>query len=428
YLAGIDAASSTDVWATGTHSDGNTARTLILHWDGSAWSVSPSPDEGVPGGIAVVSSTDVWIAGYHNVGVASHTLTARYAICVATPTPTSTSTPSVTPTSTSTVPATLIPTQTLTRTPTQTPVNTATTISTGSPTATNPPTLTSTLTTVPGTQTPASTLTPTPTSTRTLTPLTPTNTAIQTQTPGAPTATSTSTVPPTQVPTSTPTLQPTATATACSIMFTDVLPGSTFYDFVRCMACRGIINGYTSGCETGDPCFRPNNNVTRGQLSKIVANAAGFNEPTGAQKYEDVLPGSTFYDVIWRLAERGYVSGYPCGGDGEPCGTGNLPYFRPNGNATRGQISKIVSNAAGFSDPASSQLFEDVVPGSTFYDFIQRLVIHGVMSGYACGGPGEPCNPPGNRPYFRPANLATRGQTAKIVANSFFPGCATPTR
>ena len=84
-----------------------------------------------------------------------------------------------------------------------------------------------------------------------------------------------------------------------------MLPGSTFYDFVRCMACQGIINGYTSGCETGNPCFRPNNNVTRGQLSKIVSNAAGFTEPAGAQQFEDVPPGSTFFDFIWRLADRG---------------------------------------------------------------------------------------------------------------------------
>jgi hypothetical protein len=213
---------------------------------------------------------------------------------------------------------------------------------------------------------------------------------------------------------------------ACTIQFTDVLPGSTFYDFVRCMACQGIINGYTSGCETGNPCFRPGNNITRGQLSKIVSNAAGFTEPAGAQQYEDVPPGSTFFDFVWRLSNRGYVGGYACGGLGEPCGGGNLPYFRPNANATRGQISKIVSNAAGFTEPAGNQLFQDVAPGSTFYDFIQRLANRGVISGYQCGGPGEPCVQPGNLPYFRPGNNATRGQTSKIVSNTFFPGCSTP--
>jgi len=38
------------------------------------------------------------------------------------------------------------------------------------------------------------------------------------------------------------------------------------------------------------------------------------------------------------------MGGYACGGEGEPCGPGNLPYFRPNANATRGQVAKINSN------------------------------------------------------------------------------------
>ena len=31
--------------------------------------------------------------------------------------------------------------------------------------------------------------------------------------------------------------------------------------------------------------------------------------------------------------------------------------------------------------------------------------------------------PPGNLPYFLPNNNAPRGQTSKIVSNTFFPGC-----
>ena len=53
---------------------------------------------------------------------------------------------------------------------------------------------------------------------------------------------------------------------------------------------------------------------------------------------------------------------------------------------------------------------------------------HSVIAGYGCGGVGEPCEPPLNRPYFRPYGSATRGQTAKIVANTFYPGCQTPQR
>jgi hypothetical protein len=229
--------------------------------------------------------------------------------------------------------------------------------------------------------------------------------------PPSPTGTATATQPATAIPSAIP------TATACAITFTDVPPGSTFYSYVHCLACLGIINGYPDGT------FKPNANVTRGQLSKIVSNSAGFNDPQTTQMFQDVPVGSTFFQYIGRLASRGYISGYPCGGPGEPCQPGNLPYFRPNANATRGQISKIVSNAANFNDPPSGQQFEDVGVGSTFYTYTFRLVSRGVMSGYPCGGVGEPCVPPANLPYFRPNNNATRGQTSKIVANTFFPGC-----
>jgi hypothetical protein len=135
-----------------------------------------------------------------------------------------------------------------------------------------------------------------------------------------------------------------------------------------------------------------------------------------------VVPGSTFFDYIGRLASRGYMNGYPCGGPNEPCGPGNLPYFRPGNNATRGQIAKIDSNTAGYNDTPTGQQFEDISPGSTYYDYAYRMSIHGIMGGYECGSPGEPCGP-GNLPYFRPNVYGTRGQTSKIVSRSLIPEC-----
>ncbi|MEO6456930.1 MAG: S-layer homology domain-containing protein, partial [Chloroflexia bacterium] len=123
--------------------------------------------------------------------------------------------------------------------------------------------------------------------------------------------------------------------------FGDVPPSNTFYPNVQCLACRGIISGYSDGT------FRPNNPVTRGQLAKIVSNSAGFSEAVSGQTFQDVPPTHTFYEFIERLTNRGYMTGYVCGGPGEPC-IENRPYFRPQANATRGQTSKIVSNAAGF--------------------------------------------------------------------------------
>jgi amidase len=214
--------------------------------------------------------------------------------------------------------------------------------------------------------------------------------------------------------TATPTQPP--TPVVCDITFTDVPQGHTFYSSVRCLACRGVISGYADGT------FRPDNLVTRSQLAKIVSNAGGFTEDPGAQIFQDVAPGHPFYEWINRLTYRGYMSGYNCGSPGEPC-INDRPYFRPFADATRAQTTKIVSNAAMFTEPPVGQTFEDVPSSHPFYEWIQRLASRNIMGGYNCGGPGEPCVPPGNRAYFRPYNNVTRGQSAKIVANTFLPRC-----
>jgi hypothetical protein len=217
------------------------------------------------------------------------------------------------------------------------------------------------------------------------------------------------------------------------VQFTDVQPADTFYPYVRCLACRQIVGGYQCGgpgepCDgQGNPYFRPNVDVTRGQIAKIVSNSAGFDEDAGEQIYEDVSLPNPFYPWINRLSRRGYMGGYPCGlVSEEPCiQPGNRPYFRPANGATRGQISKIVSNTAGYGGTPTGQTFADVPAGDPFYTWIERLASRGIMGGYPCGGEGEPCDSE-TRPYFRPYNVVTRGQTSKIVANAFFPGCSSP--
>jgi len=71
-LLGVAAVSANDVWAVGVasnkapDSDSGQTRALIMHWDGSQWSVMPEPN--IPGekylsGVAAVSANDVWAVG-----------------------------------------------------------------------------------------------------------------------------------------------------------------------------------------------------------------------------------------------------------------------------------------------------------------------------------------------------------------------------
>lgn len=215
-----------------------------------------------------------------------------------------------------------------------------------------------------------------------------------------------------------PTRTSTATPTTCTLQFTDVPPDNVFYPYIRCLACRGFVSGYDDGT------FRPNNQVTRGQMSKIVANTAGFSAPIPAdrQTYEDVPFGNSFWLYVERLTAGYIVTGYPCGSvPEEPCVLPqNRPYFRVNGLAIRGQVAKIVDRVAGFADDPGFQRYEDVPYDNTYYVGINRLSNRGLMSGYPCGSIlQEPCVPPRNMPYFRPYNTATRGQISKITANTF---------
>ena len=285
-----------------------------------------------------------------------------------------------------------------------------------------------------------STATTTPSASSTTVPSSTSTTAPSSTSTTAPSSTATRTS--TTVPSSTSTVAASATAnataTACAIKFADVPPtgeGSTFYGFVRCLACRHIVSGYPCGApgepcnDDDDPYYRPGANVTRGQLSKIIANSAGLNDdiPEGQQQFADVEPGDPFYPFVERLAQTGAIAGYPCGGPGvtEPCDDEGRPYFRPNNPATRGQISKIVAIAANFDEeiPEDQQTFTDVDQDSPFWVYIERLAGRGIISGY---GEADKC--PTGTPCFRYNDLTTRGQMAKIAANAFFPDCDTPAR
>ena len=201
--------------------------------------------------------------------------------------------------------------------------------------------------------------------------------------------------------------------------FSDVCQEDYFYASVLSLNEAGVVSGYGSSppCENEGhvPCFKPYEKISRGQASKVVALAAGLQGDVSGQTFEDVPPGSTFYEYIMQLVSRGVIGGYDCGTiAAEPCGPEKRPYFRPGAPVSRGQLSKIISNTARFTEYYSTSSFQDVPLDHPFYIWIERLVRRNIVSGYACGSPAEPCEN-GSLPYFRPGAEITRGQTAKVV-------------
>ncbi|HUS14158.1 MAG TPA: S-layer homology domain-containing protein [Chloroflexia bacterium] len=218
----------------------------------------------------------------------------------------------------------------------------------------------------------------------------------------------------------------TATPTLCPITFSDVHPTDYFYPYVQYLYCHNVISGYS------DNTFRPGNATTRGQMVKIVV--LGFGTPIvvppgGGYTFADVPAGSVFFPYVETAAANGIVSGYQCGGPNEPCDPANRPYFRAGVNVTRGQLAKIDAATAGWQpQPPSTATFADVPVGSPFFAYVEAAACRGVISGYGCGGPGEPCDVQ-NRPYYRQGNSATRGQISKIVYLSLgTPAACAPPR
>jgi hypothetical protein len=241
-LSGVLTISGTEAHAVGAYDDGGVFRTLALRWDGSQWTQTPSESPGSSAnGLFGVDGEpgNIWAAGGYSDGGPGQTLVERYSnVPCATGTPTSTPVPG-----------------------TSTPTPTAPAV-----TATNSPTA-------------AATDTPQPT-----------------QTPGGGTSTPTATQG-----------AATATATSCPMTFTDVQPSDYFYVPVRYLYCGGVISGYS------DNTFRPYNNTTRGQLCKIVVLAEGWTLTCPTQHFTDVPPSDPFFCYVETAYSHSVISGYADG-------------------------------------------------------------------------------------------------------------------
>src|SRR4029453_5860 len=67
-LNGVGVVGANNVWAVGQAANGSTYSTLVEHWKGAAWSIVPSPNvagfSNVLQAISVVSANDIWAVGY----------------------------------------------------------------------------------------------------------------------------------------------------------------------------------------------------------------------------------------------------------------------------------------------------------------------------------------------------------------------------
>jgi len=226
--------------------------------------------------------------------------------------------------------------------------------------------------------------------------------AAATNTPAPATNTPGSAATSTPAPAATNTPMPGTTPTDCPNQFVDVA-GNIFYTAIHYLNCRGVING------TDPTHYTPGGTATRAQFAKVVVLGFGltpYTPPGGMQDFTDVAPGYFAYVYI----ETGFHAGILSGFDPASCQAAGATYpcYLPNIAITRGQLTKLVVNAAHyplFTPTGGQQTFTDVPPSNVFFASIETAHHKGVVNGYPDGS-------------FRPRQIIRRDEMAGIVYKS----------
>ena len=117
-------------------------------------------------------------------------------------------------------------------------------------------------------------------------------------------------------------------STADTMQFEDVSAENWFYDAVKYVYEKNLMNGVT---ETH---FSPNTNLTRAMIVTILYRYDGEPAPLGASVFSDVTSGAWYANAVLWAAENKIVSGYGGG------------LFGPSDDITREQLATILYNYA----------------------------------------------------------------------------------
>ncbi|MEE1132972.1 MAG: 5'-nucleotidase C-terminal domain-containing protein [Caryophanon sp.] len=175
---------------------------------------------------------------------------------------------------------------------------------------------------------------------------------------------------------------------ADQVTFTDVKESYTHAAAVYELAEAGIISGF------GDGTFGPGQDVTRGQVAKIIANALDLDTTNVVDPaFIDVPATNQYYGAVAALKEAQIISGY---GD-NTYGVGDA--------VTRGQMAKIIERAFGLRDVTEAPKFTDVPDTHQYFDAVAALSSNGVALGFGDGTYGVDKN-------------ITRGQLASFITRA----------
>ena len=160
-----------------------------------------------------------------------------------------------------------------------------------------------------------------------------------------------------------------------------------FYGYICKLRHYGVVEGYPGNV------YKPENYVTRGEMSKFIFLGSSSPANTTCGGFPDVPYNAPFYTEITSLKCSNIVSGYPQ--------IDGSFLYKPNKNVSRGEMAKFIKNAFGIQTDTSCGNFPDVQPETPFYQEITSLKWLGPQS----SGPN----------VYKPNNNVTQGEMAKFI-------------
>lgn len=178
-----------------------------------------------------------------------------------------------------------------------------------------------------------------------------------------------------------------ASVTFASSHFSDV-SSHWAEDYIDYLSSQNVIGGFPDGT------FRPNETLTRAQVSAILANE--LNLTLMSSNFPDVSSSHWANDSIGAVVSQGLMSGYPDG------------TFKPNEPMTRAEVSSVIASAYNMTQSTSNSPFSDVSQNHWAFSSIMAMVDNHITTGYPDG-------------TFKPSEPMTRAQFSVFLAKTINP-------
>ncbi len=153
---------------------------------------------------------------------------------------------------------------------------------------------------------------------------------------------------------------PTFLAQAETITFSDVDATTTRGQAIYKLVKAGVVLGYPDGT------FRPDAEITRAELCKIVNLIFGYTEKEENDPGFTDVTGDWYYDYVMVAKKAGYVKGYEDG------------TFRPDNKITREETATILTRVANVYDLGFTVVISDPVSDWAM-PYVQKVVTNYLM-------------------------------------------------